>query len=337
MITRKEPQTMTDPSIGKNILTSENFRVDHPFRATRQIFGPSVLDIEGPPHVQRKRVWLKQFDRHWVASPECQTMIEAAIATGFERGYCENDLFLACKYIPNKVILDLLGIEKIDPIEHFQNIRPVIEYLEIMKKSPDLPAARDYLHSLIEMSETSLFADFQSEDRNHELMLLAVAGSETTVVALKSAMTYWATDELHFRANIGQQGREGFVASLLRADPPLGLATRYCVSDTLLAGRSIQRGDIVHVSIVDANSTPEPCKKADIGHSAGRELTFGAGKHYCPGHLLAKAEMYAFVDKLVTLNSSEFEIKYPDQADRPKTFRHPPHLAVCPQRASSEI
>ncbi len=34
----------------KLALVSNDLRVDHPFRATRQMFGPNVLDLEGDIH-----------------------------------------------------------------------------------------------------------------------------------------------------------------------------------------------------------------------------------------------------------------------------------------------
>jgi len=336
MMAKREPQTITDPFEGRAVLTGGSFRTDHPFRATRQVFGASVLDVEGAPHMQRKRAWLKQFDRHWIASVESQTIVETAVMAGFDHAYLANDIFLACEYIPNKVILDLLDIEDVvDPIKHFQRVRPVIEYLETMTKLPELPAARDYLRCLASQAKTTLFAELSPEERYNELMLFAVAGSETTIVALKSIVIFWATDELRFRLDVEKQSVEGFVSSLLRSDPPLGLATRYCSQDTKVGARSIQRGDIVHVSIIDTNSASETSSEVDSHQIAGRELTFGAGRHHCPGHLLAKAELHAFTNKLLTLKTADFNIILPSQGDRPKTFRHPRDIVICPRYQST--
>jgi len=331
MIAKSAPQTITDLSEGWKVLTSGNFRADHPFRATRYVFGPSVIDIEGPLHLQRKRAWLKQLNHHWVTSSEVQSIVKGAVLTGFKRAYLARDMFLACEHIPNKVILDILGIEDIDPIDFSQHVRPVIEYLETMTKQPELPASLDYIGNIASRARTTLFAELPPEYRHNELMLFAVAGSETTIVALKSIMTSWATDEIQFRSLAERQSAAGFVSSLLRSDPPLGLATRYCSRAMMIGDRNIQRGDIVHVSIVDTNNASSTPANAEDRHISGRELTFGAGKHHCPGHLLAKAELHAFVDTLKTLKTTDFEIMHPPQTDRPKTFRHPRHVTIYPR------
>ena len=52
-------------------------------------------------------------------------------------------------------------------------------------------------------------------------------------------------------------------------------------------------------------------------------MTFGTGKHFYPGHLLAKAEMEAVIERLVTMNSCEFEFVQPSADERPVNFRHP--------------
>lgn len=60
-INKSENLTVARYEAGMKIFRSPNFGVDHPFRATRQIFGPSVLDTESATHVERKRSWIAQF------------------------------------------------------------------------------------------------------------------------------------------------------------------------------------------------------------------------------------------------------------------------------------
>lgn len=316
-----------DPLHGKEIFTNEAFRVDHPFRSTRQIFGPNVLDTEGAAHVKRKRIWNTAFGRKEINSEAISTTIHAGVQQGLEYAQSLNNLYVAATYIPNKIVLDLLGCHDIDPMDHYQKVRPLIHFLETGEKNSDYAQARQYVRNPMFHSKSSLFAGMSDKERESDIALLVGAGTETTVVAMKVMMGAWANDPQKFKSAIEHHGMTDFISLLLDSDPPLGMATKYCSHPVSINDIDLKKGDIVHVSIVDANRDAQ-CpfeKQATPGPQASQNLTFGLGRHHCPGHLLAKAELAEVALHLLDLDPARFEFKAPDYADkaRPLNFRHP--------------
>ncbi|MEU5218646.1 cytochrome P450 [Streptomyces sp. NPDC020807] len=123
---------------------------------------------------------------------------------------------------------------------------------------------------------------------------LLTAGHETTTGLLgKSVLALLArpllADEL--RADPGLL--PGAVDEFLRHDPPVQTVTRWAHRDAELGGRSIRRGDRLHLvlgsALRDPACFPEP-DVLDIRRDSGRHCAFGLGIHYCAGAGLARAE-----------------------------------------------
>ncbi|MEN3794600.1 hypothetical protein [Fulvimarina sp. MAC3] len=323
MADRRDPIFVDGFDESVAILKSAQFRTDHPFRATRQLFGPTVLDVEGKGHVARKRNWLQDFSRRALTSEAYRSVIEQSMAEGFADARAYDDLMRLAVYVPNRVILLLLGCEDIDPMEHHAKVRPAIAYLETNVKGPGVAEAKAYLRSELFARADGLFADLEPKQREAELSLLAVAGSETTTVAMKSLLMLWAEDHERFVRECTEAGVEAFNLGLLRSDPPLGLATRYCSADTVIGETAFEKGDIVHVDLVKSNSG------CPVPHgSAGFDLTFGQGKHSCPGHLLAKAELALLTEQLLAMDRSAITLERTAATPRPANFRHPSGIVL---------
>lgn len=306
---------------GMKILRSPNFSVDHPFRATRQVFGPSVLDTEFATHVERKRSWIAQFLPSNIASAEVQEIILRSTAEGFAYAHEKNDLTTAAIYIPNRVLLLLLGLDSIDPVEHHMKLRAITDFLETNKRSEAVSEARAYLHAGPFSKNETLFAGLNSDKRINELLLFSYAAGETTYVAMKCLILLWARDPRGFSSRVDKEGTQKFLAENMRADPPLGIATRYCKVDTEINGMSFVKGDLIHVDIVSAN------RQCSMASEASLDFTFGSGKHSCPGHLLAKAELEAAVTHLRRLDGSAYRVEG-EAGPRPMNFRDPGRISI---------
>ena len=316
-----------DYEVGIKILRSKDFGVDHPFRATRQIFGPSVLDIEGKAHIERKRVWMSQFQPKSIATPEVKSIIAEATREGFKLAEEKGDLLVASVYIPNRVLLNLLGLKEICPLDHFKHLRPITDFLESNERNPAVLKARAYLHTgPFKEQTTTLFTNLDPDQQKNELFLFSYAAAETTMVALKCLILFWAAHNHEFRTRIAKEGIQPFLSTTLREDPPLGIATRYCKNDVEINGIKFRKGDLVHVNIVECN---KKCP-IDEGRRYQADLTFGAGQHSCPGHLLAKAELEAVVGKLSALDAEKYQIVGDPNNDRPVNFRDPGNISVRP-------
>lgn len=306
--------TVSDERLGIAILQSNSFATDHPFRSTRQVFGPTVVDTEGNVHAERKKAWLQQFTASEINKDSIQKPIYDATEEGFSYAIESGDLLLAAIYIPNKVLLALLGLDDADPMEHYRKLRPITDYIETNQRGPCLAEAKSYLSSgEFHGSACRLFSSLPHDQRTRELILFSYATAESTIVALKNLIIFWATSNHSFNEELGQSGPKDLITRMLRVDPPVGVATRYCRENVTLEGEQFNKGDIVHVDINEVNRKVE----------RGTALTFGTGKHACPGHLLAKAEMECVIEMLSDMNAEDFSTEGQVDSVRPMTFRDP--------------
>lgn len=324
LMKKAEHITVTDYDIGMTILRSPDFGVDHPFRATRQVFGPTVVDTEAAAHIERKRSWTAQFLPANITGPHVQGIIRQSVAEGFEYAETHNDLLSAAVYIPNRVLLLLLGLSDVNPIEHHLKLRGITEFLETNQRSPTVLEARNYLHSGPFRAARALFKNLDDERQANEILLFSYAAGETTYVALKCLILLWAKDADLFRSRLESEGVQAFLSNNMRVDPPLGIATRYCKSDSTINGINFAKGDLVHIDIVSAN---QQCQRSG---NTTMDFTFGSGRHSCPGHLLAKAELEAVADKLLQLDRGHYELEGDGTTTRPQNFRDPGKFAIRP-------
>lgn len=116
--TKTKEVIVKDANDAEKVFLGDDFRVDHPFRATRINFGPNVLDSEGEVHQRKKREWIRTFSRANVTSDAYQNIMKKSFDEGFSYAMEKGDLYLIATYVPTKVVLDLIGCHHIDPMEH---------------------------------------------------------------------------------------------------------------------------------------------------------------------------------------------------------------------------
>jgi cytochrome P450 len=116
----------------------------------------------------------------------------------------------------------------------------------------------------------------------------------------------------------------GLVQEVLRCDPPAQNTRRFVAEDTEIAGQSLRAGDAILVVIAAANRDPvlnpyperfDPARRPDR-----RLLTFGHGRHACPGDAIAAAIAVAGLDALLD--------RLPDWPERPVGYRLSPNARV---------
>lgn len=314
----------TAADVGR-VLREKTFRADHPFRTSRLVLGASTLDLEGAPHRARKRAWWSTFSRQWTDGDAARAMVEAAVTGGLEAAGTSGDLLRASVYVPNRVVLDLLGLPEADPFEHYAHLQPVLRALggTSAHDRVALAEAKDYVGELAHDVTAPLFDGLEGDARSTELALFLVAGAETTVVALEVLTRAWWNDAEALREDVHRCGPDGAVMRVLAEDAPLGSTTRFAAEEIVVdeVGR-VPRGAIVDVDLVEA------CSAAGRGEDvesrrAAQGYVFGAGAHRCPGDRLAMLEARVFVEALLALDPGDYE---PVLADGPRaeTFRHVP-------------
>ena len=323
----EERLRLGDPAYVDRLLREEEFRVDHPFRVSRRIFGASTLDLEGSEHRKRKRGWWAGFGKQWAGSVTVQEMVDSAVADGFARARASNDLLQGCVYIPNRIVLDLLDLPEVDPIEHYESLKPVLRILGGLPETDDCVAqAKDYIQRVVRDVTVPWFSDLPDEASSAELALFLVAGAETTVVALEVLTSAWWNDADAVTDDVRSAGSGSVVMRLLTQDAPLGLTTRYASREVFIdTVGQIPRGAMIDVDLASASLQSDP-GETDARRNA-QSYVFGAGAHRCPGHRLAMLEAQAYLEGLLALDASEYAPVAADEP-RPSTFRHLPWQAL---------
>ena len=93
-----------------------------------------------------------------------------------------------------------------------------------------------------------------------------------------------------------------FVDEVQRHDPPVHNTRRFLAADLNVAGQSMERGETVLVVLAAANHDPAANvapERFDIDRANRRSFTFGAGRHVCPGTVIATAIAAAAAEVLV--------------------------------------
>ncbi|WP_425004937.1 cytochrome P450 [Mycolicibacterium sp. S3B2] len=168
--------------------------------------------------------------------------------------------------------------------------------------------ADGYLKYQCEMKLTSrrqdvaggLLSAYENETVSHQevralIFLLLMAGHESTANFVANCVLL-----LSDRADLWSMLRSGrttdiqrLLGELFRFEAPLEFATpRYASTDFRHDGTKFRRGDLIFVGLSAANHDPTHFQRPsiiDCGRSPLlRPLTFGAGRHSCPGYTIGR-------------------------------------------------
>ncbi len=135
------------------------------------------------------------------------------------------------------------------------------------------------------------------------VFLLLAAGHETTLHQISGSVLILLDHPEHLREVSATRGvTDATVQELLRY---LSFAQvskpRYARADTELAGRQIQKGQMIFACLASANSDPahfdEP-GRFNPSRDSSRHVAFGSGIHFCLGAKLASAELAIALERL---------------------------------------
>jgi cytochrome P450 len=121
------------------------------------------------------------------------------------------------------------------------------------------------------------------------------AGQITTKDLIGNAMRYLALHgELQDRLREHPEEIEGFIAEMLRFDPPNQGLFRFCIRDTEVGGVPLPAGAVIWMIWAQGNRDPEvfddPETFNHLRENAFQAMSFGHGRHFCPGQPLARLE-----------------------------------------------
>ncbi|MFF8291399.1 cytochrome P450 [Streptomyces sp. NPDC016309] len=285
-----------------------------------------MLDLEPPDHTRVRRLVSKAFTPRTVERLRpyvhrlAGELVDVLVADG------GGDLLTAvAEPLPVAVIAEMLGIPESDRAP----LRPwSADICGMYELNPDEGTAARAVRASAEFSAylreliaerraapgedliSALIAAHDEGDRLTEqemvstCVLLLNAGHEATVNATVGG---WWTLFRHPEQLAALRADPGLVptavAELLRYDTPLQLFERWVLDDIEIGGTTVPRGSEVALLFGSANRDPDVFDRPDtldLSRSDNPHVSFGAGIHYCLGAPLARIELAASMEALLT-------------------------------------
>ena len=303
----------------RSVMVNRDFTVASPFRATRTLFGPTVVDIDGEDH-RRLRIALSdavnvrknKFYRQTVIRPTLSRIVGR-----LKHGVSQDWVKEFCELIPLLIMSRIIGIPDKD-LDFFKRVcAPIIAYLDFATpdtKSAGTGAMRElvpYLDDLLarfdreEIAEETIISSYLEQRRTqgqpsmaeiirHVSLLIPAAIDTTNRLIANCIWMLCDRPELqaHLRAN--PDAIPGFVTEILRYEPPIHTTLRMAAAETEVLGVQVPSGAAVTVNLAAAGRDPAFCDDPDrfdpTRSPSNRVLSFGAGKHQCVGKSLAMLE-----------------------------------------------
>jgi cytochrome P450 len=286
--------------------------------------GRSMLDFDPPDHTRLRQLVRKAFTPRRVEGlrPRVQEITDELLDGMASAG--EVDLVDAFAFpLPVKVICELLGLPVSDR-DQFRawTARLTAPYFADEEKALANAAGqamRAYFEDLLASTEPEdapedaqpdltralLLSELDREELVSMLMLLLIAGHETTVNLIGNGMAalFAHPDQLRLLRERPELV-PGAVEELLRFDGPLQSALpRVAVEEVEISGVTIPAGGVVNIVLPAANRDKakfDDPDRLDLTRTDNQHLAFGHGIHFCLGAPLARLEGQVAFRALVT-------------------------------------
>jgi cytochrome P450 len=287
---------------------------------------PSLLFLDAPEHDQLRKLVMHQFtpERIFNMHGRISSLVMEMLAA--LRDQKQFDFVTQFAYLlPVTVICELMGVPREDE-QRFHtwadtlaaSLDPVIDY-DPAKEAAVAEAAgelRTYMHDLIREKQahpeddliSGLAAGNDPSGRMNEadlittLVLLLIAGHETTVNLLSNSMLTLLRHPLEWRKLHEQPERVGrIVEEVLRYEPPVQFTQRYALTDITLQGVTIPQGSTVEFLFAAGNRDPRHISHPNDfnpDRPDNQHFGFGGGDHFCVGAPLARAEVHIALTEL---------------------------------------
>jgi cytochrome P450 len=212
--------------------------------------------------------------------------------------------------LPVHAMADLLGLQ---PEDHIEAIRGVSDFARCLAPSPSLDesaAAADAADRLIALlgsrletaAPVTILGGLSVHARAaglddagivaNAIGLLLQARDATAALVATTLLTLARRPALVERVRGRPETLAAVVEEVARFDAPVQNTRRFLAEATVIAGRSVARGDGVLVLLAAANRDPAVNPEPDVfepDRAGARSFTFGAGPHACPGRSFAVA------------------------------------------------
>ncbi len=294
---------------------AERFTVDDPRFSTAVVLGKNMLSLDGPEHTRRRAAFAPHFRPSAIRGAmqdsmeaEARRLLEGCLAGGSSEMCSQFAAPLAVSPIIRFLGLDvdaadLLGGDSERPLAIDEVSMGGTPSAEAQVAVGEIDQA--VRSSAVGRRNTVVRAIHETGVAFEELSPDAAV---TLFGAIETSEAMTATLLWHLLTNPEALRQVGDDRSLLaaaieeslRLDPAAAVVDRYATADVDIGGASIQRGDLVRVSLLGANRDPaefvDPDRFDPTRPNVLQQLSFASGPHVCLGAHLARAETCAGVD-----------------------------------------
>lgn len=282
---------------------------------------PSLLSIEPPDHTRCRKLVSSVFTPRAVAAlrDRVQDTADRLLDDLDGRTGAVDVVAEYCSQLPVAVISDILGVPEQDR-QHILRFGELgapsldiglswAQYMQVHKGivgfNEWLTGHMDHLRRhpgddlMSQLIQASQDAEPSARLSERELQatagLVLAAGFETTVNLLGNGIRMLLESPGHLETLQRQPELwPTAVEEILRLDSPVQMSARVARRDVEVAGTEIRRGELVIIHLAGANRDPkvftDPHSMDLERDNAGRHLSFSAGRHFCLGAALARAE-----------------------------------------------
>jgi cytochrome P450 len=304
------------------------------FESFNLIHRNAILEMEPPHHTRLRRLISTAFARGHVERlrPWVEELAGRLVDELLEEsaGTRPVDLLTMAEQLPVAVIAELLGVPEADR----QLLRPwsnaivkMYEYERTRQREDAAERAADefvaYLRELAADRRRHPGDDLVSHlvsvrdadgDRLTEdelvttCILLLNAGHEATVnVTANGTLALLRHSDQLRRLRADRSLLPTAIEEFMRFDSPLQLFERTATEDVEVGGITVEKGQKIAALLGSANHDPavfaDP-ETLDVGRAENPHVSFGAGVHFCIGAPLARVELQASFEALLTRASS---------------------------------
>jgi cytochrome P450 len=284
------------------------FTVDDPRFSTAQVVGPSMLSLDGEEHRRHREPFAAAFRRPEVMErfggrvrDEARALIEPLTRQGHAEIRRDVAGPLAVRVVA--AALDLLDAEPGVVLGWYDRIVAAVDRVsaggEIGSAAHEAVASlRRHVGDTIDSGAGVLATATTTLDRPEIAANAAVMmfGGIETSEGMTTSLFWHVLSTPGATQALVEDGRlvANAVEESLRLEPAAGRVDRYATADIELGGASIERGDLVIVSLTAANRDPETFPSPDDfdlrRENARAHLAFAQGPHACVGLHLARLE-----------------------------------------------
>ena len=281
----------------------------------------NMLNLDPPDHHRLRRLVSKVFTPRMIEElhPRVEQLVDDSLSAVEARGTGEMDLIADLAFpLPFVVISEMLGmpegadraqlrewsgavVKTFDPITTrdetlaaFAAIDNIVAYIDETVAWKRAHPGDDLLTKLIAAEDEG--DRLSPEELSEQVMLLYIAGHETTVNLIGNGMLALLRHRDQLEALQQDPGLDaGLPDELLRYDSPVQMSRRVTLAPLEIDGKTIDTGSLVMTCLGSANRDRakwgDDADRIDLHRANAREhMSFGGGVHSCLGAHLARLE-----------------------------------------------